>query len=477
MTTTTAVRPGTDAHPGEPTEQPVGRTPAEPSPWRWLRGRHRRPLLGERMPLYVILFCLGLMANLFSSHSQRLGVPVSPDRALIPLALLLLAFDRHRPRGRWGLVGALMVALVSWTLVSMSWYGNLLSPTHVFALLDRMLIPLLLFLAGPLLFSDTARRDVLLKTLVLMGLYLGVTGVLEIVAPQLVFPRYIMDPQVGLHFGRARGPFAGAEAMAISAAVCAGAGVLLASRKLPRWQVLGLVVAIIDIFVVVLTTTRSAWVGVFAGLLVALVLSPRLRRFIPAMAGMGAAGAALVLIFMPSLVESIFERSRTAGPIYDRLSSNAAAMRMLSERPLTGIGWRRFWPDGAEWARQSDSFPMNNAVIEVHNVILSRAAELGLPAATVFIAIILLGPVRAALPARTAASDSDLIGWRVLCGYVVTVWLVAGLFGPVSNPFPNYSVWLIAGVAGAGFLTWPRSRPVPAAPSPSPTPGVEGGSS
>lgn len=428
-------------------------------------GRHRRLLLASRVPLAVMLFCLGLMSNLFSSHSHRIGIPVSPDRLLIPLALLLLLFDARRPRARWGVLGALMLLLVAWTLASMSWYGNLFSSTHLFALLDRMLIPLLLFLAGPLLFRDAERRDVLLKTFAIIGLYLGVTAVLETVAPALVFPRYIMDPQVGLHFGRARGPFAGSEGMAIASAICAGAAVLLASRRLRGWTRLALVVAVLDIFAVVLTTTRSAWLGVAAGVLVALVLSPALRRWIPHMVGAAVAATAAVLALMPTLVESIFERSSSAGPIYDRLASNAAAMRLLEDRPLTGIGWRRFYPEGAEWARQADNVPMNHAIIEVHNVVLSRAAELGLPAALVFIAIILLGPVRAALPAPTSPADADLVGWRVLCGYVVAVWLVSGLFGPVANPFPNYAVWLIAGVAGAGFLTWPSQAAGPAAGS------------
>lgn len=476
MSTMTTLPPRTEASHVERSPLTQGQ-PGTSALQRWIgRGRHRKPLFRAPMSLSVILFCAGLMSNLFSSHSHRLHLPISPDRVLIPAALLLLALDRQRPRGRWGVLGALIVALVSWTLVSMSWYGNLASPTHVFALLDRMLIPLLLFLAAPLLFHDTARRDVLLKTLVIIGLYLGATGILEVVLPQLVLPRYIMDPQVGLHFGRARGPFTGAEAMAISAAVCAGAAAVLVSRRLPRWSELAFGVAVLDLFVVVLTTTRSAWLGVIGGLLVALVLSPALRRWIPQMAALGAAGTAGVLMFMPSLVQSIFERSTSAGPIYDRLSSNAAAMRMLTERPLTGIGWRRFWPEGAEWARQSDSFPMNQAVIEVHNVILSRAAELGLPAATVFIAIILLGPVRAALPARTAKTDADLVGWRVLSGYVVTVWLVAGMFGPVASPFPNYSVWVITGVAAASFLTWPRPHPAPKDTAPKDTvPMTQGG--
>ncbi|MFK5690596.1 O-antigen ligase family protein [Ornithinimicrobium sp. LYQ92] len=397
-------------------------------------------------PVYVWLFLLGVASNVLSGHSHRLFLPISPDRVLIPLAIVLLLRDPTRPRLRPGLVHALMVAFVLWTVVSMIWHGNLLESVHLYALLDRTVLPFLMFVLAPLIFTDVARRDLLLKMLTVLGLYLAVTAVLEIVAPQLVFPRYIMDEEVGLHFGRARGPFAGAEAMAMALAVTAGAAGLLATRRLRRWTSLGALVMLLSLFGVVLTTTRSVWVGLAVALVVLLVLVPTLRSWIPAMAGAGMLGLGAVALLMPSLVEDITERSASAGPIYDRLSSNAAALRLLGEMPLTGIGWRRFYPDGAEWARQSDSFPMNNATIEVHNVILSRGAELGIPAMLVFVAIIVLGPVRWALARLPVDAAPDLRGWSVLSAVIVTVWLVAGSFGPMSNPFPNYAVWLIAGI-------------------------------
>lgn len=433
-----------------------GRAPGRPSPPPAAKRRIGLSAFFQAMArpqVYVVLMILGLAANLLSGHSHRVGMPIPLDRVLILLALILLWRDPGRTRARWGAVATLMTLFVAWTVASMIWHGDLMTRSTQFALLDRTVMPFLMFLVGPLVFSTTARRDVLLKGLTLMGLYLGVTAVLEIFLPQLVFPRYIVDPTVGMHFGRARGPFAGAEAMAMTLAVCAGAGLLLAGRQIGRWSTLGLVVAPLTMFGVVLTGTRSAWMGVVAGILFALVLSPALRRWIPAMLVAGAAGVVGAMIFLPSLVQSVFERSTANGPIYDRLSSNAAAFRVIGDMPLTGIGWRRFYPHGSEWARQSDSLPMNNAVIEVHSVVLSRAAELGLPAAIVFVLIIVLGPLRAALRARPVPGHPDLSGWRVLTGYVLAVWLVAGLFGPLSNPMPNYSVWLIAGVASWGLIT------------------------
>lgn len=411
-------------------------------------GRHTGTSSGlGSQPLYVWFFLLGLAGNLLSGQSHHLGLPISPDRVFLPLAIFLLAMDPNRPRLRARNVHWLMLAFVAWTIVSMVWHGNLTNSVAGFALLDRTILPFLMFIVGPMIFSDRERRDLLLKVLTVIGLYLGVTAVLEQVAPGLVFPRYIVNEQIGLQFGRARGPFAGSEAMATSLALCAGAAGMLVSRRLRGWSQLGFVVAPLALFGVVLAITRSVWVGVAVGLLVALVLEPGLRRWLPAMVAGVVAAALAIVTLLPQVLDNLTERTGEALPVYDRLSSNAAALRLLGDLPLTGIGWRRFYPYGSEWARQSDTLPMNNAVIEVHNVVLSRASELGIPAVLVFIAIMALGPVRSFLRGRNLPATSELRGWSILSAFVFTVWFVASMFGPMASPFPNLVTWLFAGVA------------------------------
>lgn len=400
--------------------------------------------LYESQPPYVWVFLLGLVGNLLSGHSHRLFLPISPDRVLLPLAVFLLWRSADRVRVRWAVVHTLMAVFVGWTFVSMVWFGNQADTSMLFALLDRTVMPFVMFVLGPVIFRDQSARDLLLKVLVITGVYLGVTGLLESIAPQLVFPRYIVDPNVGLHVDRVRGPFASSEAMAMALAICAGAAALLLSRDLPRWSPVAAGTLVLNLYCIVLTTTRSVWVGLAAGVMVALLMSAQLRRWIPLMIGAAVAGFLVVLSFMPSLVTELTERSTSALPIYDRLSSNAAALRLLGDYPLTGIGWRRFYPHGADWARQSDTLPMNNPDIEVHNVILSRAAELGIPAALVFIAILLLGPIRASL---TKVANTEVVNWKVFSAFTFAAWLVAGMFGPMATPFPNYAAWLVAGVA------------------------------
>ncbi len=420
------------------------------------------------VPLAVWLLLAGIATNLVNGASGYLGLPISPDRLLIPLALLLMAADgRRQVRLRPGRLHLLVGALVAWTLASMAWYGNLADQVAFFAFLDRLLMPFVLYLSAPWFFHTKRHRDLLLALLTGIALYLGLTAVLEMYAPGLVFPRYIVDAAVGMQFGRARGPFAAAEAMGMACVVCGFAAGLQAKRARGIWRAVATVAAVLAFVGVALTLTRSTWVGAAAGVVAAPLVSPWLRRWIPA--GVGAAGlvgTALVLS-IPQIGDTAVRRFEAASSVYDRLGSNDAAFALLADRPLTGIGWRRFYPDGSDWFRQSDAYPMNNVVIEIHNVLLSRAAELGIPAALVLLAIWVLGPLRTVRHPVTG----DLEGWRLLTAATFAAWVFTGLFGPLALPFPTYVVWLIAGVAAVPDLSCPSLahdssvRPM-AAPSP-----------
>ena len=124
---------------------------------------------------------------------------------------VLLLLDRRTERLRWQDLYVLMALLVAIALASAAAAGTISRPLAQFALLDRIAVPFLLFMVAPLVFTTPERRDLLLKTVTLIGVYLGATAIAEMFAPSLVWPRYITDPSLGIHIGRARGPFVIAE--------------------------------------------------------------------------------------------------------------------------------------------------------------------------------------------------------------------------------------------------------------------------
>ncbi len=464
-----------------PTTSPIGRPVTSGSAPRdagRARSAERRRWWVVRTPIRAVtrvtaddlaLACLllGLLGCTIAGFSGQYGLPIGPDRVLWPLAILLQLTIATRRRLRVRAVHVLMVVFVFWVILSMVTFENVTSVAG-FALLDRVVMPFVLFTMAPLFFATTQRRNVLLVTLWAIGVGLSVCALLELLAPGLIRPTYIVNPDIGHSHGRARGPFVDPEAMGVSLAVCGLASAVGASMVTGGRRVLA-VLGTLGCFVgVALCLTRSVWAGAVTGVVVA-VLSTPMRRYLPHLAAGAVGVAAVILAGVPGLAEAFMTRLEERRSVYDRLSSNEAAVSLLTERPLTGIGWRRFNPWGADWVRQADTYPLNNVVIEVHNVLLSRAAELGIPAAALLLAIWVAGPLRIL---RVRRLTGEAMRWRSLGLGAFTVWATVGLFGPLSHPFSNNLVWLVAGVAGACVLDAARAPTCarPGRPTRSPDP-------
>ncbi|NAZ87601.1 O-antigen ligase family protein [Kineococcus indalonis] len=415
-----------------------------------------------RQPAYVWCFLAALVLNVFSGQTEHLGLPlpVGPDRAFFGAGALLLLLD-HRPwarhRLRWRPVHAAMAALLGLALLSALFAGTLTTPLGLFALLDRLVVPFFLFCLGPVVFDTERRRDLLLRTLVLLGLYLGVTAFGEMVGPRwIVVPRYVVDESVGIQFGRARGPFVGSEAMGMACAMCGMAAGFAATRFRGWWRAVSLLTAALTAFAVLLTLTRSVWLGAALGVVLGMLAVPGLRRKLPVVLAGLVAGVVLLLAVVPGLSESVTERAGTVRSVNDRQNTNAAALRIVEQHPLTGVGWVRFLDVSTDYVRQAEDYPVTNVTIEVHNVVLGRAAELGLPGAAAFVGCIALGLGTAAL--RRRGTPGDLEGWHVVSIGASAVWFTAIMLSPVPYPLPNALVWLLAGIALSTHLAEPRSR-------------------
>lgn len=412
-------------------------------------------------PAYVVAFLAMILADTISGNSALLGFPLPPQRLLVVVGLILLALDRRvwsRLRLVLRPVHVAAAAFVGWALWSAAGVGTLTTSIGLYALLDRILVPVVLFVLAPVIFATERDRDLLLKTLTLLGLYLGITAVLEMFGPHaLVFPRYIVDPNVGIQFGRARGPFVESEDDGLVMSACAFAAGVLVWRTAGRWRTVGVLTTIACAVGILLTLTRSNWIGAGLAAVITFAAVPHLRRYLPVAVVATTAAVAAMLAFIPPLAAKVSGRLDTQRSLDDRYNTNNAALRAIDAHPLTGIGWERFIAIGTDYVRQGSTYPITNVGIEVHNVFLGRAAELGIPATIVFVLMILLGPVRAI--ARRA--PGDLAGWRVLSVAVVVTWLVCSLSSPLPYSTANLLFWLLPGVTLAPYLAVPK-RAAPA---------------
>jgi len=414
---------------------------------------------GPERPVYLWLLLATLVLNVISgTGSDALGLPISPDRLTLAAGLGLLVLDPWAWRRTPLAVRPVHVAMVALVLLA-AWSalssGTLFTSLGLFALADRLVVPFLLFAIAPLVFCTPHRRDLLLQTLTLLGLYLAVTAVLERAAPGLVRPQYIVDPSLGIQATRSRGPFLASEALGLVLTSCGFAAAFLASRRAGLWRALSVGTAVLCGVGVLLTLTRSVWLGAVVGVFVVCFQQRRLRRLLPLIVVGSTALVIGALVAIPSLQAAVTERATTTRSLDDRRNVNAAALRIIEQEPLTGVGWVRFLDVSADYVRQADTYPITNTRIEVHNVPLGRAAELGIPGGLLWVLTAVLGPLTAVVQ-RVRASrpeEEDLIGWRLVLTGGAAAWFVATLTSPVPYPLPNYLVFLLAGLVLAPHLT------------------------
>jgi O-antigen ligase len=430
------------------------------------RDRGPRPQRGSRvdrsdLPAYLICFLGMIVFNMFSGYSKLLGFPIGPDRLFFFAGVVLLLLDpvaRRERRLRLRPVHVYCMALVGLTTWSGAANGTLTPTTGLYLLLDTMVVPFVMFALAPFVFSTPGRRDLLVRVLVCMGIYLGLTGIFETVGPHaLVWPSYIMDPSVGIQFGRARGPFAESEAEGLSLAICMYASMYGFVRLPGRWRIAAAVSTGACAVSVVLCLTRSVWVGSVIGVTIVSLLVPRLRRILPLFAGGVVAVLGLALATIPTLRQAISSRTGDQRSLWDRQNTNAAGIRIVEQKPLSGVGWANFVHVVRDWIVQGDTYPITNVDISIHNVILSRAAELGVFGAALTVATMLSGLFYAVLRRQ----EGDVETWRMILIAALCCYFTSAMLSPLSYPLVNLMMWLMAGMVLAPYQTRPRTTAAP----------------
>ena len=390
---------------------------------------------------------IGLALTVFSGHWERMGSPVAFDRVLIIAAiasvLVRARIDGETLRTRpidWALAAFTVYAVVSAILA-----GTIDDHEARFALLDRLsLVGFALFFVAPRVFRTEHDRNILLGVLVALGGYLGVTALLETVGPDaLIVPSYITDPSIGRHLDRARGPFteAGANGLMLFFCGVAATVAVMTWRDVRARRIAALVVGLCALGVL-LTLTRAAWLGCVGGTFAMLLAARETRRYIPHVAVAGAVGALLAFALIPGLEASADRRANDQYPLWDRKNSNAAAMRMLAEKPVLGFGWGRWRTDSWEYYRQSPDYPLT-FVDNVHNVYLANAVELGLLGLLLWLAVV--GMVAGGAILRRG--PPAVRPWKLGLVGLVAAYAVIATTTPAHFAAPTLLLWAWAGLA------------------------------
>jgi O-antigen ligase len=426
-------------------------------------------VVGGAMLAYAVLrldpawiLTAGIVTTMFAGHWAELGVGTgSPHRILLVTGLLAVMLRapgaRDRPPIEFRPVHFVLAAALGYALVSAVAAGTIGRSSARFTLLDDYgLLPFLMFLVAPVAFATERQRRILLGSLVAVGGYLAVTALLErLKVTALVFPSYISDPNVGTHFGRARGPFveAGADGLALLAcAVAAAIALVLWRRPWPRAG--AAVVLVLAPVGLLLTVTRSVWLAAVIGTFVAIATTPGLRRFLIPIAVAGVTAVVLSFALIPGVSQQARDRQSDQGSVQERQNTTAAGLRMIAARPLIGFGWDRGNDAIDPYFRLDPNIPLKGEQAGFHNVYLQYGVNIGL----LGLGLWLLGGGMAMGAALLRRAPPTVQPWQVGLKAILAAWATVALSSPLSYSFSTLLLWTWASVT---LGTSPRPVTVP----------------
>ena len=407
--------------------------------------------------------CGAIALTIFSNGWSLIGLGGLPlNRFLIVVVLLQFVLRApgvaNVPRSQVRNVHLLMGLTVIYALASAAAAGTLTSKESFFPLVDVLgLVPFLLFFLAPSIFSDQRERNLLLATLVGLGLYLGTTAIFESLGPHgLVFPSYILQTDgVSPGIVQAGGPFQSPVAEGFAAFACTVASIMAFHQwQNNRARYLALYSGLTCIFACFATLERGVWLAaVIATLLTALATRAGRRWLVPGVLAC-ALGIGGVLALSSGLSESTSQRASYKQSVWDRENQIAAGLRMVEAKPLLGFGWDRYRSDSEDYFRQPPDYPMTGhiqgvtiglprLVLPLHNTYLAYAVELGLIGCMLWMASLLV----AVLGAITSPGPPALRSWKLGLLAISVFFLVVSFFDPHEQPFPMALLLLWAGVA------------------------------
>lgn len=338
----------------------------------------------------------------------------------------------------WPMIGLLVVVLV----------GLLIEPFEVqlwSVAIAKFFVPYSMFYLGGLVFRD-ANSLKYLETfaLIILGylIYLALASLAHLDA--LVFPKFILDPGLGLNALRARGPFlqpvangAALNALGLIAFDAYGRGRLRGLRA--TLLLAGLPLAILA------TLTRSVWLGFGVTTIFSLrwTISRRVRRACYAILCSGA--VALLLVAAGKASEAADGRLTDEETVNFRMAAYEAGWTMFKERPFLGWGASRVQ---TELADRIEGF--HGEVFVVHNTYLEILLEHGLLgfALYIWLAVSLMRVGRTAAACEPHTAQREFLGgaggrtlWLLLLG----VYFINAMFVVMNYQFVNGLLFTIGG--------------------------------
>jgi len=223
-------------------------------------------------------------------------------------------------------------------------------------------------------------------------LYLAYIGICEQLNPDLVFPRYIVNPTYIIsNVGRSVGPSLEPVGYGLGLLFCLLISIHYFFKTislLNPTKILAFIVIIITPIAIFFTYTRAVWIGLILSLFVLFLFYPRGKKIF------GSLLAILIVVFV--LIQTILV-SKTEGSakdvverdtIYVRLSMAKTGMKMFLDKPILGVGYSQASKDFPRYFKTLGTSWVPDRGFLIHNTFVNILVELGVVGFVPFVLIL-----------------------------------------------------------------------------------------
>ena len=388
-----------------------------------------------------------LMANLFFKY-QKISMmdSILPDLSLDRLLFIFLLvvfigeiLVRKRKIFSFTKVEYSMFFFCLFVAFSMIWTDSMVKEGSRLAignLLTGYVIPFSMFFIAQNVYDSHEKRRGFLKFVILVGIYLSFTAIFEhLNIDKLVFPKYILDEEFGIHFGRARGPFcqAAVNGTALGFAFSALFYFLFNLERGKIWKIYSMILLVVSPLALFFTYTRAVWLGAMVSfaIICIFIFKQNQKTFVI----IAVIFCVLILIIAPHFLDYdtlsfANERMYQEEPINDRLSLYVVYLNMFMSNPIFGVGFMKFKDNAPEYFSNVPGVPFNYTGLSQHDTFSGILAEMG-GLGMIFILIIyisiLLSSVR--LYKKLKLSEHELksmivIFWGFMAVYLVNAFCI-----------------------------------------------------
>jgi O-antigen ligase len=342
---------------------------------------------------------------------------------------------------------------VSWPLLALTgiaFYSAAIQPYRaetwsVFA--AKWFVPLVLYhLAGNVFTTPSATHKLEIFLLVVLAYLIAMAVFFLLGVKSLIFPRFILEEGIGIHAGRARGPFLQAVANGVALNLLGLVAMDAFRRRRLRgiWAALmlgGLPVAVLA------TLTRAVWLGFALSIVLACFFTSnrKLRRTCLAMIALGALGLAL-LLSVETTGNSLSSRAEESSPVLFRAAMYEAGWQMFLEKPVLG------WGEDIQLELERRVRDFHQEAYFFHNTFLEIAVQHGLWGLSLYawmvVELLRLGYKRRVFSGRGDGAFPDH-GFRELWPILMFVFLVNACFVVMNYQFVHGLLFTLAGILAA----------------------------